>query len=167
MSKETPGETAMDGLSRLMTVTEAAAHLGVATKTIRRYLDAGKLGRVYDRGRVLVQMAGIEALSDVPQKPVRMDFGAGVHTDTPREPVNAGHDRELIDELRARISDLQDTLETYKKMLPAPATHGRVQWREIVFWAVVLTILAMAAYMVAVVTAPDPATIYRLAYPAR
>ncbi len=162
MSKETPGETATDGLSRLMTVTEAAAHLGVATKTIRRYLDAGKLGRVYDRGRVLVQMAGIDALSDVPQKPVRMDSRESVQMDAPA-PVNAGHDRELIDELRARIADLQDALETYKRMLPAPATHGRVQWREIVFWAVVLTILAMAAYMVAVVTAPEPGRIQRLA----
>ena len=166
MSKETPGETATDGLSRLMTVTEAAAHLGVATKTIRRYLDAGKLGRVYDRGRVLVQMAGIDALSDVPQKPVRMDSRESVQMDAP-EPPAAGRDRELIDELRARISDLQDTIETYKRMLPAPTPAGRVQWREIVFWIVVLTILAMAAYMVAVVTAPDPATIYRLAYPAR
>ena len=162
MSKETPGETAMDGLSRLMTVTEAAAHLGVATKTIRRYLDAGKLGRVYDKGRVLVQMAGIEALSDVPKTPVKMASAVTVQPVHAPEPVNAAHARE-VELLEARIRDLQDTIETYKRMLPAPATHGRVQWREIVFWAVVLTILAMAAYMVAVVTAPDPATIHRLA----
>lgn len=165
MSKETPGETAMDGLSRLMTVTEAAAHLGVATKTIRRYLDAGKLGRVYDRGRVLVQMAGIEALSDVPKKPVRMDSRESVQMDAP-EPPAAGRDRELIDELRARIADLKDEVATLKRMLPPPTASGRVPWREVVFWAVVLTILAMAAYMVAVVTAPDPATIHRLAAPA-
>ena len=81
--------------------------------------------------------------------------------DTARS-YDAAHARE-VELLEARIRDLQDTIETYKRMLPAPTPAGRVQWREIVFWIVVLTILAMAAYMVAVVTAPDPATIHRLA----
>jgi excisionase family DNA binding protein len=162
MSKETPGETAMDGLSRLMTVTDAAAHLGVSSKTIRRYIEAGKLGSVYDKGRVLVQMQGVNALSDVPKRPAQMASAVTVQPVHAPEPVNAAHARE-VELLEARIRDLQDTIETYKRMLPAPTPAGRVQWREIVFWIVVLTILAMAAYMVAVVTAPDPATIHRLA----
>ena len=162
MAKETQADTTTGGHSRLMTVADAAAHLGVSAKTIRRYLDCGKLGRVYDRGRVLVQMAGIDALSDVPQKPVRMDSRESVQMDAPPRQAPGG-DRELIDELRARIADLQDALETYKRMLPAPATHSRAPWREIVFWAVVALILALTVYMVAYTVAPDPATIHRLA----
>jgi excisionase family DNA binding protein len=166
MAKWSQPDMGESGQSRLMTVTEAAAHLGVSSKTIRRYIEAGKLGSVYDKGRVLVQMQGVNALSDVPKRPVQMASAVTVQPVHAPEPVNAAHARE-VELLEARIRDLQDTIETYKRMLPAPTPAGRVQWREIVFWIVVLTILAMAAYMVAVVTAPDPATIYRLAYPAR
>jgi excisionase family DNA binding protein len=162
MAKWSQPDMGESGQSRLMTVTEAAAHLGVSSKTIRRYIEAGKLGSVYDKGRVLVQMQGVNALSDVPKRPVQMASAVTVQPVHAPEPVNAAHARE-VELLEARIRDLQDTIETYKRMLPAPTPAGRVQWREIVFWIVVLTILAMAAYMVAVVTAPDPATIHRLA----
>jgi excisionase family DNA binding protein len=162
MAKWSQPDMGESGQSRLMTVTEAAAHLGVSSKTIRRYIEAGKLGSVYDKGRVLVQMQGVNALSDVPKRPVQMASAVTVQPVHAPEPVNAAHARE-VELLEARIRDLQDTIETYKRMLPAPTPAGRVQWREIVFWAVVLTILAMAASMVAVVTAPDPATIHRLA----
>jgi excisionase family DNA binding protein len=162
MAKWSQPDMGESGQSRLMTVTEAAAHLGVSSKTIRRYIEAGKLGSVYDKGRVLVQMQGVNALSDVPKRPAQMASAVTVQPVHAPEPVNAAHARE-VELLEARIRDLQDTIETYKRMLPAPTPAGRVQWREIVFWIVVLTILAMAAYMVAVVTAPDPATIHRLA----
>jgi excisionase family DNA binding protein len=162
MAKWSQPDMGESGQSRLMTVTDAAAHLGVSSKTIRRYIEAGKLGSVYDKGRVLVQMQGVNALSDVPKRPAQMASAVTVQPVHAPEPVNAAHARE-VELLEARIRDLQDTIETYKRMLPAPTPAGRVQWREIVFWIVVLTILAMAAYMVAVVTAPDPATIHRLA----
>lgn len=163
MSKEAQADTTTGGHSRLVTVAEAAAHLGVSAKTIRRYLDCGKLGRVYDRGRVLVQMAGIDALSDVPQKPVRMDSRDSVQMDAPPRQAQGG-DRELIDELRARIADLQAQLERIDRMLPASVSTRRpgTPWREILFWAVVLLVLALTAYMVAYTVAPDPATIHRL-----
>jgi len=161
MAKWSQPDMGESGQSRLMPVADAAAHLGVSTKTIRRYVDAGKLGSVYDRGRVLVQMAGINALSDVPQKGVQMASAVTVQPVHAPEPP-AAPDRELIDELRARIADLQDALETYKRMLPASVSQPRVPWREIVFWAVVLLVLALTAYMVAYTVAPDPATIHRL-----
>ena len=164
MAKETQADTTTGGHSRLMTVADAAAHLGVSTKTIRRYVDAGKLGSVYDRGRVLVQMAGINALSDVPQKGVQMASAVTV------QPVHAlappaTRDGELIAELRARIADLQAQLERIDRMLPASVSTRRpgTPWREILFWAVVLLVLALTAYMVAYTVAPDPATIHRLA----
>ena len=54
---------------------------------------------------------------------------------------------------QAEIVELRERLRTadarIDRMLPASVSPARVPWREIVFWAVVLLVLALTAYMVA------------------
>ena len=155
--------------SELVTIAEAAARLDCHERTIRRHIKAGRLAAVPDRGRLLVQMAGLSDLSEVRQIPARMRAGAARPNADNARSAQQDADSRLIAHLEAEIVEMRERLRTadarIDRMLPASVSTRRpgTPWREILFWAVVLLVLALTAYMVAYTVAPDPATIHRLA----
>lgn len=153
--------------SELVTIAEAAARLGCHERTIRRHIKAGTLAAIPDRGRLLVQLAGLSDLSEVRQIPARMRAGAARPNADNARSAQQDADSRLIAHLEAEIADLRERLRTadarIDRMLPASVGRPRRAWQDWLFWAVVALILALTVYMVAYTVAPDPATIHRLA----
>ena len=153
--------------SELVTIAEAAARLDCHERTIRRHIKAGRLAAVPDRGRLLVQMAGLSDLSEVRQIPARMRAGAARPNADNARSAQQDADSRLIAHLEAEIVEMRERLRTadarIDRMLPASVGRPRRAWQDWLFWAVVALILALTVYMVAYTVAPDPATIHRLA----
>lgn len=118
----------------LMTAGQAAAHLGISERTIRRHIKSGKLETVLIGGSVRIQpeaLYRLAAVSGIPQ--------AGTGTNGQNAPALSGTVSDPLAEalrdtvrrqdseiayLRTELTAIRATLETVTRMLPAPKSTG-------------------------------------------
>lgn len=151
----------------LMTAGQAAAHLGISERSIRRYIKAGKLETVEIGGSVRIQpeaLYRLAAVSGIPQ--------AGTGTNGQNAPALSGTVSDPVAEalrdtvrrqdseiayLRTELTAIRATLETVTRMLPAPqnrentgdqnqARRGAPLWVWLVLAGAILAAAGVGGY---------------------
>lgn len=111
------------GHSDIATIAEAAIRLGKSERTIRRMISSGKLSTVEIGGKMCVQLAGSDKVSDMSgasvQCPAELDTMSGMVSNDRAEIEDSL--RDIIRRQDGEISFLRDRVKALEERLALPA----------------------------------------------